>query len=476
MGIDREIGAALEKAFVAAIGPIPVDGPAHRRRRQAERCRFWRSSPTSASGCTQPRGRQRRSRRRESPRHRWVGLATRGPTSSTSSVKDASLHWSSTPCHTSLTMKPVPRRLFVPAEPSRTDTGFAQRGGATPGVRVPRRWNSGRSGRGNRPTSRRWRCVTVATVADYRKGIPSGSSVDGRFILQENEHGGRRLIGCGRDGGDCGTAALPRVAKQSRGVRAVRCGRGPVPLLRRPFSVAWIEGASGLRRCPSGWGRKSSHALALGMTWMLLGPLGHGFSKPKGPQTVVCVAGRRLCALSRSARHGARAATSLWFRVRRRFRASTLERYQRGDTQVKVIEATDDRSHGVHGTVLDALSGVDLAGDFVAACGPNPMLAAIARSPLMANAQLELSIEAPMGCGFGTCLGCAVSAANEDSWLLCCTDGPVFGQIALDWDRLHATRAHPGMTATSVDLGARFRAIRLDWRRAPRVSGLSCSR
>jgi dihydroorotate dehydrogenase electron transfer subunit len=57
---------------------------------------------------------------------------------------------------------------------------------------------------------------------------------------------------------------------------------------------------------------------------------------------------------------------------------------------------------------------------------------------------LEASLEAPMGCGFGTCLGCALPVLGEDGvtvWKLCCTDGPVMPMRDVDWDGL---RALPG--------------------------------
>jgi dihydroorotate dehydrogenase electron transfer subunit len=55
----------------------------------------------------------------------------------------------------------------------------------------------------------------------------------------------------------------------------------------------------------------------------------------------------------------------------------------------------------------------------VLACGPEPMLAAVAR--LAPRAQLAW--EAPMACGYGACYGCAVRIDGELKRL--CVDGPV---------------------------------------------------
>ena len=65
----------------------------------------------------------------------------------------------------------------------------------------------------------------------------------------------------------------------------------------------------------------------------------------------------------------------------------------------------------------------------VLACGPEPMLRAVAR--LAPGAQLAW--EAPMACGFGACFGCAVEIDGELRRL--CVDGPV-----LDARRLVAPR------------------------------------
>jgi NAD(P)H-flavin reductase len=63
-------------------------------------------------------------------------------------------------------------------------------------------------------------------------------------------------------------------------------------------------------------------------------------------------------------------------------------------------------------------------GHAVLACGPEPMLRAVAG--LAAGAQLAW--EAPMACGYGGCYGCAVEIDGELRRL--CVDGPVLGRAA----------------------------------------------
>jgi NAD(P)H-flavin reductase len=64
------------------------------------------------------------------------------------------------------------------------------------------------------------------------------------------------------------------------------------------------------------------------------------------------------------------------------------------------------------------------SGHDVLACGPEPMLAAVAR--LAPGAQL--SWEAPMACGYGACYGCAVRIRGELKRL--CVEGPVLEAAA----------------------------------------------
>ena len=59
----------------------------------------------------------------------------------------------------------------------------------------------------------------------------------------------------------------------------------------------------------------------------------------------------------------------------------------------------------------------------VLACGPEPMLEAVAaRAP-----GAQLAWEAPMACGYGACYGCAVE--REGHWVRLCIDGPVLRAV-----------------------------------------------
>ena len=88
---------------------------------------------------------------------------------------------------------------------------------------------------------------------------------------------------------------------------------------------------------------------------------------------------------------------------------------------------TQDGSRGQKGIVTDGLFPFadQAAGQLaIAACGPNGMLEAVGRFAVAKDIACEVSLEAPMACGFGICFGCAY----DDDWgrhRLLCVDGPV---------------------------------------------------
>ncbi len=90
--------------------------------------------------------------------------------------------------------------------------------------------------------------------------------------------------------------------------------------------------------------------------------------------------------------------------------------------------ASDDGHLGERGRVTDLLAAM-LAGDdatsaAVYACGPPPMLDAVAELCAAREVACELAMESPMACGFGACFGCAVPKP-DGGYLRLCVDGPV---------------------------------------------------
>ena len=246
-------------------------------------------------------------------------------------------------------------------------------------------------------------------------------------------------------------ARLPHLAATATpgSFAQLRCGTGTTPLLRRPFSVAWThDDTCGFVFEAVGAGTRLLSELQPGDPLDSLGPLGHGFTMVDSG-SVVCVSGGLGCApfpllINELRRRGVEDILVL-NGARTAARLYPAERFARPAVPV-VAEATDDGTRGHHGSVIDllveALSSQPAA---LYACGPNPMLNAVMQTLLDSGATLppilEASLEAPMGCGFGTCLGCALPVLGDGGasvWKLCCTDGPVMSMREVDWAAVSA--------------------------------------
>ena len=87
---------------------------------------------------------------------------------------------------------------------------------------------------------------------------------------------------------------------------------------------------------------------------------------------------------------------------------------------------TDDGSAGRAGLASqEASKAMNInKPDVVFACGPYPMLHAVAASAAHIGVHCQVSVEERMACGVGACLGCAVK--TKEGYLHVCCDGPVF--------------------------------------------------
>ena len=222
-------------------------------------------------------------------------------------------------------------------------------------------------------------------------------------------------------------------------------------LLRRPFSVCGLpgtfedgrEGSMQILYRVYGRGTKLLSSLGPGALLRVLGPLGRGFAVPASTDAqLVFVAGgigsapfpaflAHLRRLGRSAAmiYGARTADELplldWFRA-----ACT-----------SVTVTTDDGSLGTKGLVTAPLQAL-LDGPHrrrlhVFACGPTPMLKAVAKATTAAGVVCDLALEAPMACGFGVCLGCVVPTHQHADapvdYKRVCVEGPVMRATDMAW-------------------------------------------
>lgn len=86
--------------------------------------------------------------------------------------------------------------------------------------------------------------------------------------------------------------------------------------------------------------------------------------------------------------------------------------------------ATDNGSVGHHGNVLEIIQQQKTNYDEFLACGPRPMLNALADYAHSKKIPCQLSMEERMACGIGTCVGCVLEVSG--TYQKICTEGPVF--------------------------------------------------
>ncbi len=84
---------------------------------------------------------------------------------------------------------------------------------------------------------------------------------------------------------------------------------------------------------------------------------------------------------------------------------------------------------------LSTLDDAELARTEVFACGPTPMLKAVAELAARYELPCQVSLEEYMACAVGGCAGCAVRIATPegDAMKRVCVDGPVFDAATVVW-------------------------------------------
>jgi len=190
-------------------------------------------------------------------------------------------------------------------------------------------------------------------------------------------------------------------------------------------------------------------SLGVGDRIALFGPLGNGFTIDRSRNTAIVAGGVGIASVLLPAqallRAGAR--VRLYYGARTAGLLVDRERFAREGCEVLV--STDDASMGHAGYVSDLLAQTDDPPDLILACGPTPMLRAVARVAQEMNVPAQLSLEETFGCGVGGCWGCVVPLvrtseqspsfppAERDGsdvvYVRVCREGPVFWAHELRW-------------------------------------------
>jgi dihydroorotate dehydrogenase electron transfer subunit len=235
-------------------------------------------------------------------------------------------------------------------------------------------------------------------------------------------------------------------------------------VLRRPFSLNTIDLATGIITIHFRTvGRATEWFTRLRPTDTLdmLGPLGRPFEvDPRSRHLLLIAGGLGMAGLRLLADEAIRDGRQVVVL----FGAATA-----GDVypssllpdEVEYVVATDDGSMGHHGYVTELVPEYEAWADQSFACGPGPMLRALAglatgrrerlgvaklgrkrgggkSDPIGSPAArrksyLQVSMEQNMGCAVGACLGCVVMSVTGTPQRVC-REGPVFAADEIAWE------------------------------------------
>lgn len=198
-------------------------------------------------------------------------------------------------------------------------------------------------------------------------------------------------------------------------------------LLPRPISICGINKEEGTLRVVyrvAGEGTKEFSEMKEGDTLEVMGPLGNGFAL-KEEKAIIIGGGIGIPPMLELAKQ-----LNVEKTVVLGYRTSTFLKDEfEAVCDVKV--ATEDGSQGTKGTVIDAIEKYGVEGKVIYACGPMPMLKALAVYAEEHGMEAQISLEERMACGIGACLGCICKTkekghhTNVNNTRIC-KDGPVF--------------------------------------------------
>ena len=210
--------------------------------------------------------------------------------------------------------------------------------------------------------------------------------------------------------------------------------------LRRPFSVFDAEnGQVTVLYKTVGRGTAALNAVKAGETVRVMGPLGHGFPLKCDGEALLVGGGYGVAPLHFLAKRFVAAAglprPKLFVGGRTKSDLLALDRFEK--LGIEIFTATNDGSAGVKGLVTDPLD--DLLANFrnrgtkfeLFACGPDPMLKAVAMRATGTGSKGWISMDRHMVCGVGACYACIQKTVRGNS--RCCIEGPVFAAEDLVW-------------------------------------------
>ncbi|MBW2038863.1 MAG: dihydroorotate dehydrogenase electron transfer subunit [Deltaproteobacteria bacterium] len=212
-------------------------------------------------------------------------------------------------------------------------------------------------------------------------------------------------------------------------------------ILPRPFSIHNFEGQEMVPWLDFlfkvvGKGTGLLAKLSVGSPIMVLAPLGNGFPDPPPGYKALLIAG------------GMGIAPLFPLILRLKASPSPLYLFYGAQSQddliclpelinlegIRINIATEDGTAGKKGMVTELLREEDDEGGdqtVIYACGPGPMLKAVADFAAERRRSCWISLEKRMACGVGACLGCVVE--TKGGYKRVCKDGPIFEAQEIIW-------------------------------------------
>jgi dihydroorotate dehydrogenase electron transfer subunit len=211
------------------------------------------------------------------------------------------------------------------------------------------------------------------------------------------------------------------------------------PLLPRPMAVYRQRDGSQIEVLYKVHGRGTALLAEVqpGQRVRVVGPLGRAFPLPEAGERALLVGGGTGVAslYELAARAVASGPVSVLLGARGAGDLMGVDDFAALGVDLRL--ATEDGSLGHGGLVTDLLREALAQGGpaRVYACGPTPMMRVAAELAAGAGQPALVSLENPMACGFGVCLGCAAPLAGGGFGLVC-RDGPIFEAERVDWENL----------------------------------------
>jgi dihydroorotate dehydrogenase electron transfer subunit len=226
----------------------------------------------------------------------------------------------------------------------------------------------------------------------------------------------------------------PEIAERARPGQFVAFAVGgptSAMLLRRSIAIAGADGGSvTVVVAPHGTGSTWLAEREVGDVLDVVGPLGRPYPLPAPGAAALLVGGgygaAALVGLAELLRSRGSTVTSVAGAATAARLCSVDELGALGDLHV----LTDDGSAGRRGMVTLAVGELLASADVVYACGPMPMLRAVASAATAAGVPSYVAVEEAMACGIGVCMTCVLPVVGADGrsrFARSCTEGPVFG-------------------------------------------------